>query len=373
MNENIKAQATVDYRFKIMYALGMIFIVAGHCENGGISLFYDWFPVSAFELGLFAFCSGYFYKAEAESAPGGYILKKAKKLLIPLYIWNIIYGLIVLLLSRFGFTIGEEFNLYNIFIAPITDGHQFGYNLCSWFIFPLFAIETINVLLRKIIAIKDDKIKEHIFFILYMLLGISGVYMAMRGYNTGVWLPVTRILYLTAFYGAGRYYKAILEEHDTLPCRYYFALIFAAGIIIIYIYGKTPGYVPSWSMFADDAFIPFIAGFLAIAFWLRIAKILAPVIGKSRWVNAIADNTYAIMLHQFAGFMLVKAVFALISTLTPLCSEFNMELFKTDLWYYFVPKGLSQLKIIYLAAGIIVPIGVQRAVERGKRLSKLHN
>ena len=42
----------IDYRFKLLYALGMIFIVAGHCNTGGISLLYDWFHVYGFHLGL---------------------------------------------------------------------------------------------------------------------------------------------------------------------------------------------------------------------------------------------------------------------------------------------------------------------------------
>ena len=366
INNKTEYQPGTDYRFKLMYALGMIIIVSGHCDGGGISLLYEWFPINAFELGLFAFCSGYFYKPSAEAAPGKYIAKKAKRLLIPLYAWNLVYGLIVLLLGLFGFTIGEEFSLYNLLIAPITDGHQFAYNLCSWFVVPLFLIECINVLLRKLAAFLCGSIKEHVFFFFYLLLGIAGVKLAMGGRNTGAWLVATRVMYLIAFYGLGIYYKSILEPKDTLPSRFYFLIIFALEAVIIFIYKKAPGYVPSWSLYADDPFIPFIAGFIAIAFWLRACRILSPVVGESKWVNAIADNTYAIMLHQFAGFMLVKAGFAFLNRFTPLCSDFSMELFKSDLWYFYVPGDLSRLKIIYLAAGIIVPIIIQKVCEKWK-------
>ena len=52
-----------DYRFKILYAIGMIMVVAGHyTEGGGINILANWFPYYGFHLGLFLFASGYFYK-----------------------------------------------------------------------------------------------------------------------------------------------------------------------------------------------------------------------------------------------------------------------------------------------------------------------
>ena len=96
----------VDYRFRLLYALGMIFIVSGHCSGGGVSLFYDWFPPYAFHLGLFAFCSGYFYRDENGADLGAYALRKAKTLLLPMYLWNLFYALLLVVLRRFGFDIG---------------------------------------------------------------------------------------------------------------------------------------------------------------------------------------------------------------------------------------------------------------------------
>ena len=51
---------------------------------------------------------------------------------------------------------------------------------------------------------------------------------------------------------------------------------------------------------------------MGIAFWLRMAKILEPSLGKGRWLNAIADNSYSIMVNQYLGFMVVKAGFAFV-------------------------------------------------------------
>ena len=63
----------IDYRFKILYALGMIMVVCGHCWGGGISLDGDWFPYGGTHLPLFMFCSGYFYKTSSETDVKGYV------------------------------------------------------------------------------------------------------------------------------------------------------------------------------------------------------------------------------------------------------------------------------------------------------------
>lgn len=54
----------IDYRFKILYAVGMIMVVSGHAYGGGISIISDWFPYGGLHLALFVFCSGYFYKSK---------------------------------------------------------------------------------------------------------------------------------------------------------------------------------------------------------------------------------------------------------------------------------------------------------------------
>lgn len=127
---------TIDYRFKILYALGMIMVVCGHTYGGGISIADDWFPYAGFHLALFTFASGYFYKQASEDHVKTYIVKKIKALIIPFYIYTITYGIIVQLLKRMGFEIGNDFTLNNVLIMPITNGHQFIYNMGGWFIVP---------------------------------------------------------------------------------------------------------------------------------------------------------------------------------------------------------------------------------------------
>lgn len=358
----------IDYRFKILYALGIIFVVAGHCKYGGVSLLYEWFPPYAFHLGLFVFASGYFYKSSVENEIGKYIIKKVKTLIIPLYLWNLFYGIVVTLLSFKGFTMGDEITIHNLLIQPITNGHQFSYNRGGWFVIPLFMVQVYNVLIRKIFK----NINEYIYFIFNVFLGVFGVYIASKGYNFGWWLVLVRFLYFIPFYSLGILYKNKLEKYDNMMSIKYFLIIIICELFIIYFYEHTPSYTPSWcNDFTEGPFLPFIVGFLGIAFWLRVSKVLEPAIGKNKYIALLSDNTYSIMINHFMGFMIVKTIFAMIDKFTVFCSDFNWESYKSDAFYLYLPKGLNQMKVLYLVAGIVFPIVFQLLINKVWNMIKL--
>lgn len=200
----------IDYRFKLLYAIGMIIVVAGHCGgDGGFSLMYEFFTPYSFHLALFVFCSGYFYKDTSERTVGKYVLKKVKSLLIPLYLWNLFYGILQIFMFYKGFSIGESISLYNLTIAPIVSGHQFIYNMGGWFVIPLFMIQVYNVLMRKLLRLLKCSHSDEILVILTLALGIWGVFMASGGYNENIWLVLVRMLYFAPFFQFGIFIKNI--------------------------------------------------------------------------------------------------------------------------------------------------------------------
>lgn len=360
-------KSNIDYRFKILYALGMIFITAGHCGNGGISLLYEWFPPYAFHLGLFVFCSGYFYKDSSEEKPGRYILKKVKHLLIPLYLWNFAYAIFTSVMKLVGFTIGDPVNIYTLFITPLNNGHQYGYNLGSWFIAPLLTVEIFNVLFRKGLSFLKGKAKEIVIFVIYFALGALGVILANMGWLRTAKLFVVRALFFLPFYAMGSLYKNVLEKHDKLPSLPYFAIIGVLMLVILGICGRIPTYSPSWcNDFIDGPVMPFLVGYLGIFFWLRVATLIEPIFGRNKYVNLIADNTYSIMVNQYVGFLLVKVVYFLLHRFTPLLPDFRISQFLTNLWYFYLPGDLELLNIFYLIAGITVPILIQLLINKIK-------
>ena len=352
-----------NYVFSFLYCIGTIFIVAGHCRKGGIDLFFNFFPIYSFHLGLFMFCSGYFYKDRCEESFKNYFVKKFKRFIIPMYIWNFIYGVFVLMLHRRGFTIGKNMTLNNLIISPLNNGHQFQYNMCLWYLPSLFLIEIITCLIRKLIK-KKIRINEYIFFIIYLSLGLVGIYLSNKGFNQGWSLLLVRTLYFLPFFALGLLYNRKLENKDNLNNNIYFSIILLIDLIIILKNKGTVSYTPSWcNDFSDNLILPFIVGFIGIAFWLRIAKIIEPIVKEKKIIDTIHNNVLSIATHQFLGFFIVKCIFAFFSNFIIEFKNFNWNRFKNDIWYCYLPNNNTQFLIIYLIAGIVIPIYINKILK----------
>ena len=109
----------------------------------------------------------------------------------------------------------------------------------------------------------------------------------------------------------GYFYKKILEKYvDRIPSVVYFAIVFAAKLMIFLHYKTRLAYTPAWcNDFNQGPVMPIIIGFLGIALWMRIATIMEPVFGRKKWINLLADNTFSIMENQFLGFFTCKSCF----------------------------------------------------------------
>ena len=186
---------SINYAFKFLYAIGMILVVAGHCSNGGVSIFYDWFTPYAFHLPLFIFASGYFYKKNDINNCTKSIWNKIKKLIIPFYLWNFVYAIIIQILHHLGFQFGDPISFHSLIIAPLINGHQYALNCPSWFVAPLFYIYLLNLIIRKLLKHAND----WIFFILFLVFGMCGIKLAMLGYTHGWWLALTQIFSHASF------------------------------------------------------------------------------------------------------------------------------------------------------------------------------
>jgi hypothetical protein len=101
-----------------------------------------------------------------------------------------------------------------------------------------------------------------------------------------------------------------------------------------------------------------------IAFWLRVAKVLTPALSGSRLVTYLGKNTYAVMMHHIMAFMLVKMVFAGIASHTGLCADFDFEQFLSNIDYYYLAGGKEAFKMVYLAAGVGLPLLLQYLLSR---------
>ncbi|WGE50680.1 acyltransferase [Actinobacillus equuli subsp. haemolyticus] len=345
---------SINYQFKILIALAMVFVVAGHVGNPTFS-FNGLFNYDYFHMPLFMFISGYFFNREITIK--NEFIKQVKKLLLPLIGWNIVYGVLVTYLRNtepFNFTMGSDLSFYSLFIRSFTMGDAFSLNVPSWFLFTLFLVKLVYILLRKIIMLVNCS--ENTVFLIFLLIGISGIYLGQSNQNFELKIQCSRVLYLSFWYAMGLYYKIFLEKYDVLSNKFYFSIIlFLQFITLVSIKGSHATIVYA-AKFNVSVFLTILLAFLGIAFWLRVSRILTPYLNNSKLVNYIADNTFDIMMHHALVLKLfIGLIFVLTSSLgIDFYQNFSLSLYKGGAWYsplpwgkYFFYSYLSDFRFVY--------------------------
>lgn len=375
-----------NIEFTILSAIGITLILLGHL-NYGILDMCGLFPYYSYHVMIFVFISGYFYKPDDEKTPLKFLTRKAKRLLLPYFIWNLIYGIISMLLRRAGFGTGEDISLYNLFIAPFMGGHQFGLNAPAWFIPALFLLELCDMAARiiagRINALvskgrttvntkntdngsdagtgsKRDGAAEWIWMALYLAIGMLAVYLAKRGSVYDFYKLPGRLMFMAPAFEFGRLYKLRLERKDRVPSVIYFAVLFVINLILNAVYGGLAFSAVWVTGFGGSVITPFVTTFTGIALWLRISKIIAGRLDASgvtgRCILALGTDTYAVCMHHLLVFMGIKGIFVLINRCFGVFGDIDMQLLMNDVYYTYVPGANDGFKLVYLVLGLALPV-----------------
>ncbi|MDE6184507.1 MAG: hypothetical protein K2G39_03635, partial [Lachnospiraceae bacterium] len=277
------------------------------------------------------------------------------------------------LLHGAGFTIGEALSLRTLFLSPFLDGHQFMYNFPAWFVPALFMLEVINVVMRKILSLLHLNF-EWLIFAGCLAAGILTVWLAIGGHVWGYYKLPGRLLFMMPGFQMGRIYREKLEAHDTLEDGPYFLIVMGFQILITIVCGGLAFSAVWVSSFANGPIVPYLTVVTGIAFWLRVSRIISGIPYLAGKMVYIGRNTYSIMMHHAACFLLVKGVFYLCSLYTPLCSEFDVEMFFCEIGFVYLAGGAEASKWIYLLAGIALPLGIAEVQHRvGQRIMKIRD
>ena len=363
MKKDHSLSRSENLTFRALYLIAIVLVVDGHTTLDDMFGMGDLFRYYSFHLLLFAFGAGYFFKFH-----GGVLsdlAARAKRLLVPLYIWNVIYGIGAAALRRFGgFEIGEPLNLYTLLIAPITNGEHFVWNLGSWFIFPLFLSQTIYSLIRR--CTKYFKDNEWITFALCLTLGCTAAQICHMNRQDLLPLFLLRTLSLLPGYAGGQLYRRCLEHRDTLPTAPYLIAIVILRALLCVRYENLAYLLSKGTFFVCDPFGVYFGAFLAIAFFLRIARLLAPLMERS-WVALYASrHTFDIMMHHFMGFFALNSVFLILNALGIGAADFSVKSFRTLYDYNYAPYGRSEFNILYLLAGIFFSLMIAYVTDKIK-------
>ena len=345
-----------NMQFALLSALGIFFVVDGHLNNS----FFDiggLLPYYSFHMQLFVFISGYFCREDGRGLVS-YGIKKCRRLMLPYFAWNLIYGLLAALLRSRGFAFGEPVTLWTLFIEPFCTGYQFILNHAAWFVPALFLVELAHRGLAELAhRIGRRTAGEWPLLLVSLLLGLGAIWTAKHVGTEGFLLTLVRMLFLLPFYCAGNLYRRELEARDRLGSPAYFSLILLAALVLA-LRGRPVIYAVSHCRDFPGYLTPYLSAFLGIAFWLRVSRILAPAIENSALVRYAGRNTYPIMMHHMMVFLGIKTVYAFLAKYAGIFTGFDFEAYKTDFYYCYYPRGLVQLRVFYLAAGLVLPLAL---------------
>ena len=335
-----------DYRFKIVYAIAMLSVIAEHCRGkGSIELnIQGWFNYSSYHMPLFMFAAGYFFKTKYVGNTINYILKKFKKLIIPIYIYNIFYGIYIQILKINGFKNNtKSFSFEIIFIEPL-GGSGFKHITPSWFSSSLFFVESYNIIKRKLLKLLKIELNESIYFINDIFIAFNSIILSNKGYNRIIlYMHILRFLHLNIYYEAGIFFKKYLEKYFNLIRNdIYFLFIFLLKLSFHLYYSSAPSFYYGLCRYSNyPPFTVITISLIGIAFWIRVSVILEPLFGKNFYINIIANNTFSIMINHALALDIVRTIFAFISKTTKYCKDFDFNrYYSMDASYIYVPNNV---------------------------------
>lgn len=323
----------------ILSALGILFVVDEHLGRP-ISFFTQVFPYDSFYMPMFVFISGYFFRpdhSESWAKTLRFTWNRCKKSLLPYFLWVLFYFAFTHILRSFGVITFGGISLKKLVLYMISNGAPPLYIEPAWFVPMLFSVGVLYCCIRRIFRkVWNDTAAT----VLLVLLGAAAVYAARTDFNAPYHYYLLKAAFFMQFYHLGYFFRAHLEIHFDRANG--FALCLATvgiNLLLIAVYGdhiRFPYCARMGGFSTNNLLLPLITSVTGIAFWLKISKAFTPVLGGSKLVNFISDNTFFIMIHHlavkalFTGLLIVGKKLGIASL-----ASVDAERFKASAWYIF--------------------------------------
>lgn len=166
---------------------------------------------------------------------------------------------------------------------------------------------------------------------------------------------IVRVLYLLFWYETGYYYKLKVEKYDLCSNTIYFSCCLIFQFILL---GITRGNSVSIVYNANYPFHPIITFLFAangIAFWLRVSKILTPILNNNKAILYLGNHTFSVMMHHGFFLKIYNGLFFLLYKYTNYCINFDPEKYRSSIWYMYVPYGKQAFTNINVLVGVLCP------------------
>ena len=342
-----------DKSMMILSALGILFVIDGHCGMP-LNLFARVFPYDSFFMPMFVFISGYFYNnrhAETVRSTVLYIKDKFLKLMVPYILWSIFYGVLVTGLRNAGIATWSGTTFLSLPGNILSYGTTFDVNGAAWFVPMLFFTILTYVILRKIFG---KFFQDYLAMAGFVALGCLSVYFCRQGYNLDArYLMLLKIGFFIQFFHLGYFFRnhgdAWFKKQNAL--KICLLLMLVNGCLMLW-YPDLNFYSCAFmnDFKKNGMLVPFVTSLTGILFWLKISQCLSAGLGENKLVNLISNHTFFIMEHHLLSKNILYVLFWLLRDKVGLhvFMDLDAAMLKSDSWYFYGPNfGVCLLTFLF--------------------------
>ena len=345
----------------ILSAFGIIFVVDNHCGEP-LGFLTSLFPYNSYFMPMFVFISGYFFKSERTNRIIPYLFDKAKKLLKPYYVHNIVLGGgITVLVSVMHFSWAGDFSLYNLFGVAFSWGTIFDVTSASWFVVMLFSVVSLYACIHRFYG-QASFIKDSLYLVLLVIIGATAVHLSMEGYSKDIrYILALKTAFYIQFYHFGAFYKKYIDNQVRINSLYLCLISVFLSLCLHLLYSNnqlnfnSTAFMQSFE--SHFVFLPFLTSALGIIFFLNFSKFLTPLLRENKIINEISENTLIILTSHLIFFNLINFLLYFLCSLGYI-QNFNIEFFQRSAWYIYSVNPVY--KWLYLFVGLFGPLLLKR-------------
>ncbi len=354
-----------DKTIDVMLSIGIIMVVFGHKYQPN----FLYFPAYSFQIALFFFVSGYLAKYRPTAKEKAIqIWKKTKSQLIPYAIYNLLFCIITYVLSTKGITVGSpvcfdnlectKISLYNFFIVPFINGHQYSLYLAAWFWIQLYIVGIVF----QIITISNNKYFTYIIFATIVVLNYFTLKHGLSQQDS-LMLIMIRTNFALLFYYGGFLFKSNIQFIKEKIASGYFIIISLLLLNIFSQYGAYNNIIYSivWGNIENKlVFVPVVTTFLILFITFELSYGIASYLNEKSMFYYLSKNSSYIMIFHLSVFFAINVVLYKLN-----CINF------TDLSNIWFSYQVSNFWLLYIIPGIFIPVVLGILIEKFK--SKLRS
>ena len=208
-----------------------------------------------------------------------------------------------------------DLNLYNFFVTPFLNGHQFDLSCPMWFVTQLFITMVTFLFLERMFRNLSTTKKS----IIYTLMGFSAIPLSKVFPLTPVFLVIIRTLFSLFFVYLGHFYIKKIHGNYNIFTPKILGIVLCIQAVLWHFnrdfdptHGIGLSYVLVWARFDSQIIVPVLTSITGIWFSLFFIELTYNYLKDIKFVRLIGENTYHIMAnHLFVMYIITAVIFKL--------------------------------------------------------------